>query len=216
MSDEPEAYQTKNQSFCGLEFFVDKRVLIPRLETEQMTKEAIGLVMTNDKIQMTNIADIGTGSGCIAITLAKNLPNAKITAIDISPDALEVAKQNAKTHGVEDQIEFLQGDFFEPLAGKKFDLIISNPPYIPSNDIDTLMESVRDFEPHRALDGGADGLDYIRKLIQDGPRYLAPNGILMFEMEYRHGPAVKKLCPGARIVKDYQGIDRIGILKFKS
>lgn len=204
--NEPIAYIVGTQPFWDLEFFVDSNVLIPRPETEILVEKAIELIK---KQGLRLVADIGTGSGCIAITLAKHLPQIKVIAIESSPKALEVAKKNAKKYGVEKQIEFIQGNFLEPIKGRQVDLIVSNPPYIPSKDLETLMPDVRDFEPHQALDGGSDGLDFIRKLLKANTKHL------IFEFCFGQSPAIRKLCPDVKIIKDYSGIDRIAIIKPK-
>ncbi|MFC1495904.1 peptide chain release factor N(5)-glutamine methyltransferase [Candidatus Margulisiibacteriota bacterium] len=208
----PLAYELKSQPFMDFDFYVDQNVLIPRPETEQLVEKAIEEIK-NLKLKIKNLEllDLGTGSGCIAVSLAKYFSHVKITAVDSSPDALAVARKNAKIHNVYDRIEFIEGNLLEPLAGRKFDLIISNPPYIPSKDIETLDSGVKEWEPRKALDGGVDGLDYIRKLIQEGPEYLNPGGMLIFEMGYGQAEAIRRLCPGVEIIKDYAGIDRIAI-----
>ncbi|NQU17720.1 MAG: peptide chain release factor N(5)-glutamine methyltransferase [Candidatus Saganbacteria bacterium] len=213
LKNEPISYIVGNQAFMSLDFFVDNNVLVPRPETELLVEKSIDIV-TSSKLPVSNfqIADIGTGSGCISISLAKYLPAVMITATESSPRALDIAKKNAKHHQVESKIEFLQGDFLEPLKDKKFDLLVSNPPYIPTKDIETLMPDVRNFEPHQALNGGPEGLDFIRKLITDGPKH---SDTIIFEFGFGQADAIRKLCLNVKILKDYSGIERIAICKNK-
>lgn len=172
---EPLQHILGSQEFCGLEYEVSVDVLIPRYDTEVLVSEAL---TRQPKAQ--SVLDIGTGSGCVAITLQKQLPHAAVTATDISEEALAVARRNATKHAA--VIEFLSGSLFDPLAGRRFDLIVSNPPYIPSADIETLENEVRDYDPRLALDGGADGLDIYRELIPASVDYLNPLGWLLVEI----------------------------------
>lgn len=172
---EPLQHILGTQEFCGLEFEVTPDVLIPRHDTEVLVTEALARMP-----EAQSILDIGTGSGCIAVALAHRLPGASVTALDISEAALMVARRNAGRNGV--TIEFLQGSLFEPVAGRQFDLIVSNPPYIPSSDIETLEPEVRDFDPRGALDGGPDGLDVYRSLIPAAATVLSPGGLLLLEV----------------------------------
>jgi release factor glutamine methyltransferase len=172
---EPLQHILGTQEFCGLEFEVSPDVLIPRHDTEALVAEALAQMP-----EALSILDIGTGSGCIAIALAKHLSKAAVTGIDISPAALEVARRNAQRNGV--AVEFLQGSLFEPVAGRSFDLIVSNPPYIPTRDIDGLEPEVRAGDPPSALDGGADGLDFYRALIPGASCHLHPGGWLLLEV----------------------------------
>lgn len=172
---EPLQHILGTQEFCGLEFEVTPDVLIPRHDTETLVQEALARMPG-----AATILDIGTGSGCIAVSLARQLPQVAITAVDISEAALAVARRNAERNGV--AIEFLQGSLYEPVAGRQFDLIVSNPPYIPSRDIVVLEPEVRDFDPRGALDGGADGLDIYRALIPSALPCLNPGGWLLVEI----------------------------------
>ena len=154
---EPLQHITGSTSFCGFEIAVNRHALVPRPETELLAELGWNFLSTLNS-RLSTALDFGTGTGCIAITLAEKCPNAKIMALDISAEALTLAKQNAAKSNVAKRIEFLQGDGFPALPENiKFDLIISNPPYIPSAEIATLQPEVRDFDPHDALDGGADG-----------------------------------------------------------
>ncbi|KAA0892050.1 peptide chain release factor N(5)-glutamine methyltransferase [Oryzomonas rubra] len=183
---EPLQHILGTQEFCGLEFEVSPDVLIPRHDTETLVTEALAR-----SPEARSVLDIGTGSGCIAVALAHSLPNAAVTAIDISPAALEMARRNAERNGA--TVEFLAGSLLEPVAGRSFDLIVSNPPYIPSTDIDRLEPEVRDFDPRGALDGGADGLDLYRILIPGAPAHLNPSGWLLVEVGIGQAPAVAEL-----------------------
>lgn len=189
---EPVQYITGVQEFWSLEFAVDPRVLIPRPETELVVETALRLLsqVPSLKSQVSSLPsqirllDIGTGSGCIVIALATELPTAEIWATDISADALAVASANAQRHHVHQRIRFLQGNLFTPVAAQqqKFAVIISNPPYIAHNDLPTLQPEVRDWEPRRALDGGREGLDFYWRLLDEAPRYLSTNGWLIVEI----------------------------------
>jgi release factor glutamine methyltransferase len=202
---EPTAYIVGYQPFMGLDFMVNNNVLIPRPETELLFEAAV-----NTPAQ--NIVDLGTGSGCIAIALAKYLPQVKVIGIDHSKEAIKIALNNARRHAVENRCCFLQGNLFVPLK-TPVDLIVSNPPYIPSDEIEKLQPEVKDWEPRLALDGGENGLKYIRRLIQESPQYLKPGGYLIFEFGLDQAKAIRKLADDyfkeIKIVKDYAGIDRI-------
>lgn len=172
---EPLQHILGTQDFCGLEYEVSGDVLIPRYDTEVLITEAI-----KRHPDARTVLDIGTGSGCIAVSLQKMLAGAKVTATDISAAALAVAQRNAEKHGA--GIEFLQGSLFTPVAGRSFDLIVSNPPYIPTADIASLEQEVREFDPRTALDGGCDGLEIYRDLIPEAVDHLNRNGWLMVEI----------------------------------
>jgi release factor glutamine methyltransferase len=183
---EPLQYITGSTSFCGLEIAVNRHVLVPRPETELLAElgwQSLDQLRTSNSELRTPLAlDFGTGSGCIAIALAAKSPPAKITALDISPEALAIAKQNAEANKVADRIDFLTGDGFAALPNQApFDLIISNPPYIPSAEIETLDPEVRDFDPRGALDGGNDGLDFYRRFAAEARSFLKPDGKIMVE-----------------------------------
>lgn len=179
LEGEPLAYITGNRSFYGLDFFVDRNVLIPRPETEILVEEAISWLEHHpDRRKM---ADIGTGSGAIAVTCADHFPDLHITAVDISENALAVAQRNAEFHHVTDQIEFVSNDLLEDWENK-FHLIAANLPYIPSEDLKTL--TVSKFEPLLALDGGKDGLDFIRRLLEQSKNNLLAGGCVFLEIQY--------------------------------
>lgn len=172
---EPLQHILGSQEFCGLEYEVTPDVLIPRHDTEVLVSEAI-----TRRPDARSALDIGTGSGCIAVSLQKRLSKAVVTATDISEAALTVARRNAEKHGA--AIEFLMGSLFAPVAGRRFDLIVSNPPYIPTADIERLDQEVRDYDPRAALDGGSDGLDLYRALIPASVEHLNTGGWLLVEI----------------------------------
>ena len=193
--------------FYNIELKTDKRALIPRDETAILAELAIDFISKN---QYNTALDIGTGSGAIAITVKKNLPKVRVTASDISENALSLARENAIKNNTD--IEFIKSDLFENISGK-FDAILSNPPYIPTKDIEKLERELS-FEPENALDGGADGLDFYRDIILEAKAHLNKNGLLMFEIGFDQGDAVKTLLAksgftDAKVVKDYAGLDRI-------
>jgi release factor glutamine methyltransferase len=178
---EPLQHIVGSTCFCGLEIAVNGHALIPRPETELLAEAGWNFLSTLNP-QPSTALDFGTGTGCLAVTLAVKCPAAQVSAVDISPDALALARQNAARHLVESRLQFFAGDGFTPLpSGARFDLIISNPPYIPAVEIDTLEPEVRDHDPRIALDGGADGLDFYRRLAREAGDFLKPGGRLMLE-----------------------------------
>jgi release factor glutamine methyltransferase len=205
---EPLQHILGSQEFCGLEYEVTPDVLIPRHDTELLVSEA---VTRQPKARL--ILDVGTGSGCIAITLQKRLPLATVTATDISEAALAVARRNAAQHDA--PIEFLLGSLFAPVAGRSFDLIVSNPPYIPTEDIETLDQEVRDYDPRAALDGGDDGLCIYRLLIPASVEHLNQGGWLLVEIGIGQAADVEKLFHDAGkfgetiVALDSAGIERV-------
>lgn len=210
----PVAYILGYKEFMGLAFAVTPAVLIPRPDTEILAEAVIERL---EKKESPSFADIGTGSGAVALSVLANVPEARGSAVDISPDALAVAKKNAGALGVADRVGFYCGDLCEPLAKKHFDAIVSNPPYIPDGDIAGLSPEVRK-EPYGALSGGADGLDFYRRLVQDGAKLLKPDGFMAFEVGIRQAKRVEALAKEAgrfsetRILKDYAGIERVVIM----
>jgi release factor glutamine methyltransferase len=211
---EPAQYITGTQDFYGRAFRVTPDVLIPRPETELLVEAALQ-VMNSDAV----ICDVGTGSGCIAITLLCEHERARAVAIDISPAALDVARLNARTHSVEGRIEFVLSDCFSGLNSKwKFDLILSNPPYVAASALPGLQREVRDHEPLVALSPGADGLSVIRRLLNDAPAFLRPNGYLLMEIGFDQGETVQQLVDQEvwtvkEIRPDLQCIPRIVVLQ---
>ncbi len=176
----PVAYLVGRKEFFSLEFEVTRAVLIPRPDTECVVDECLRLAKP---MPAPTILDIGTGSGCLAVAVARQHKTAQVTAVDISPAALGVASANAARNRVAERVRFLQGDLFAPLpAGERFDFILSNPPYIPHDDISKLAPGVRDYEPHVALDGGADGFAVFDRLIAEATAHLKPNGYLLIEI----------------------------------
>ena len=218
---EPLQHIIGSTSFCGLEIKVSPRVLVPRPETELLAER--GWTFLNERsLPHPGALDIGAGSGCLAIALATKCPTAEVTAVDISPEALTVAQENAAQHGLAERIRFLQGDCFTPLAaGSRFDLILSNPPYIPSGEIATLQPEVRDYDPHTALDGGADGLDYGRRLAAEAGRFLQPQGRLMMEFGDGQAEALRRVFEEQNwvveaMVEDYTHRPRIIVVSRSS
>ena len=195
--------------FYGIRFDVNKKVLTPRMETEILVEQVLN---AQKNYKNSTILDVGTGSGAIAIALAKNC-DAEITAVDVSKSALIVAENNAKKNGV--KIEFLHSNLFENLKRKrKFDIIVSNPPYIPSKDISSLDKNVRECDPILALDGGDDGLDYYRKISKDATSRLKSNGMIFYEVGKGQAGAVRKILrengfEDIKTIKDYNKIERI-------
>lgn len=183
----PVAYLVGRKEFFSLEFEVTRAVLIPRPDTECVVVECLRLAKD---VAEPAILDIGTGSGCLAVAVAKHHKRAQVIAVDISAEALTVASRNAAKHGVAERIRFVQGDLFAPLSSERFDFILSNPPYIPHDDIAKLAPGVRDYEPHQALDGGADGFAVFDRLIAEAPAHLKSNGHLLIEIgSPQEGPA---------------------------
>ena len=207
----PVAYLTGKKDFMGLSFAVNQNVLIPRPETEILT-EFVGEYLRGLGREV-NFADLGVGSGAIAVSILKFVKTARAAAVDISNEALEVAKFNATKFHVEDRIKFYCGDLFEPLEGQIFNAIVSNPPYIPTCELKTLQTEVKS-EPQVALDGGEDGLEFYRRIISDAPRFLADGGLLAVEIGINQASAVRKLFEqeifvDVTILKDLAGIERV-------
>ncbi len=207
----PVAYLTSSKEFMGLTFAVNESVLIPRPETELLT-EGVGEFLRGLGGEVF-FADLGTGSGAIAVSILKFVKTARACAVDLSAAALEVAKFNAQKFHVEDRIEFFCGDLFAPLEGKVFNAIVSNPPYIPRGELETLQVEVKS-EPRLALDGGQDGLNFYRRIISDAPRFLTTSGLLAVEVGINQAAAVKSLMAAANFIdveifKDLAGLERI-------
>jgi release factor glutamine methyltransferase len=213
---EPLQYITGHQEFFKLDFEVTRDVLIPRPETELVV--AVALDLWRDSAEAF-IADVGTGSGCIAISLLHELPHARALATDISPAALQVARKNAGRYGVFERLTLVQSDCFSEVDNQhRFSLIVSNPPYIADHEIETLQLEVREHEPQAALRGGADGLDVIRRLLSQAPRFLRVGGNLVFEIGFGQKERVQELIDPnvldlVEIRKDYQGIPRVVVLE---
>ncbi|HEU0037331.1 MAG TPA: peptide chain release factor N(5)-glutamine methyltransferase [Kofleriaceae bacterium] len=189
LAGEPVAYLLGEQELWGLPFYVDASVLVPRPDTETLIEAARALV---DKTAALRVLDLCTGSGAIAICLAKELPNARVVATEVSPDAAAIAKRNAERNAVADRVEIRTGDLFAPVAGEsRFDLIVSNPPYIASAVIDTLSAEVRR-EPRIALDGGPDGLAFYDRICRAAPEHLVAGGALVVEHGFDQAEAVRQ------------------------
>jgi release factor glutamine methyltransferase len=186
LQHEPLQYITGIQEFWSIDFVVDPRALIPRPETELLVEHALRLLKpaAESENQEPKILDLGTGCGTLAVSLAKEVPNAQIWATDNSHGALELALLNAQKHGVSDRIQFKEGDLWEPLMnlGITFDIILSNPPYVASEEYNDLPPEVRDYEPRSALHGGDGGTYYIERIITEAPCYMKPKAWIMLEM----------------------------------
>lgn len=213
----PIEHITHQKEFMKLMFFVDKDVLIPRQDTEILVEEVISIAR---KINAKKILDLCTGSGAIAVSLAKYLPQIEITAIDISNEALKIAKKNAISNNVENQITFISSDMFTNLNEEKFDIIVSNPPYIKTNVIEELDMQVKN-EPYIALDGGKDGLEFYKKIINESYQYLKFNGYLCLEIGFDQKIDVIELIEnterfiGTYSKKDLFDNDRIVVTRLK-
>jgi len=206
---EPVAYIVGQKEFYGLDLFVDNRVLIPRPETELLVEKAIEISQ-----RRAVVADIGTGSGAIAVSLAVHLPQALVYATDASSGALEVAARNCRRHRVEDRVHLLQGHLLEPLP-EPVDLIVANLPYVSQAELAQLPPEINCYEPREALNGGLDGLDHIRRLLAQAGEHIRPGGVVLLEIGATQGEAAIALArrhlPAAKveIVKDYAGLDRV-------
>lgn len=227
----PVQYLTGQEWFFGLQFHVDRRVLIPRPSTETIVEEVLqharsqpgfggsGLGMGGEGVLL---ADVCTGSGCIAIAILKHLAGARAVATDISPEALEVAAANARRHEVADRIDFLKGDLVQPLldypgtaAKGTLHYLVSNPPYIPDDEWEAVEPNVKNHEPHAALRGGVDGLDYVRGLLTQGADLVRSGGLILIEVadsRAKEALALAEQTPGLmaiRILRDVEGLDRV-------
>jgi release factor glutamine methyltransferase len=211
-SGEPLHYLTGEREFYGLSFRVTPAVLIPRPETELLVEKTIELLKVYPS--PARFLDIGAGSGCIAIAIAREVTSTTVWAVDISAAALNVAKQNADRHGVADRIHFVQGDLLDSfLPNESFDFILSNPPYVPLSECDNLPSDVRDYEPHLALFGGETGLEIYSRLIPRVPSHLAPGGYCLIESGAGQSEQIRELIEKAgmsiqMILNDLQGISR--------
>lgn len=223
---EPTQYLTGKQEFWGLEFQVNPDVLIPRPETEHIIEVALerlgarGIkinMRTGEPSPLLRVADVGTGSGCLAVALAHELPHAEIFATDISAAALVVARRNAARHGVSSRVRFFEGDLLKPMSAspRSFDLIVSNPPYVPQDDAATLAREVREHEPHTALFGGSSGIEMYERLIQEAGELLRSGGLLVLELGYNSAQQARTILIAQRhwanvsITNDLAGIPRV-------
>jgi release factor glutamine methyltransferase len=212
---EPFQHIVGKQEFYGLGFEVTPDVLIPRPETEILVEKAIELLRSKER---PRICEIGTGSGCISIALLHELPTASAVAGDISTAAMAVAKRNAVANGVDERIEFVVSNVFEQIPSERFDAILSNPPYVPDSDLESLQAEVREYEPKEALVGGSDGLSVICGIVENAPAYLVNGGWLLMEIGFNQAEKVRTLFAPKNwtafdLLPDLQGIPRIVVAK---
>lgn len=218
---EPLQHILGSTSFCGVELMVNKNALIPRPETEILAEKGWTFLvkLVRSGVARPRVLDFGTGTGCLAITLATKCPEAEFYALDISREALDIAVANAKRHSVSDRIHFVVSDAFQQCpADLKFDLLISNPPYIPTAELATLQPEVRDYDPRLALDGGSDGLNFYRHLAEFAPAFLNPEGHVMLEFGDGQSAVLEKVFSDRpweliSIEPDYTGRPRILIAR---
>lgn len=210
---EPVAYLVGHREFFSLDFEVTRDVFIPRPDTETLVVEALERLQS---VAAPRVLELGTGSGCIAVALAKNHPGMSVTAVDISPAALEIARRNADRNGVADRIRFIESELFGSVpAGHEYDAVVSNPPYIPRNEIRGLDPQVSRHEPELAIAGGPDGLDIIRRISAESPGYLKPGGLLILECSSEQTEAVSDLLAadqvfgGIQVCSDLSGAPRV-------
>lgn len=208
---EPIAYLRGEREFYGLKFRVDRRVLVPRPDTETLVD--VALARSAHVSMSMRLLDLCTGSGCVAITMARQRPTSRVSATDLSPDALAVARDNALRLGAYN-VAFYMGDLFAPLGGQRFDVVTANPPYIPTAEIATLMPDVRDYEPRLALDGGTDGLDLVRRIVDEAPEHLERGGLLALEIGAGEAPETASMLTQrgfdeVRVDRDIAKIERV-------
>lgn len=226
----PLQHITGVQEFMGYTFRVNPHVLIPRQDTETLVTEAAKTIQSTPREKLSffeklkgrkewDVLDLCCGSGAVGISLAKICSNVKVTATDISAEAVETAEANAEDLRV--KVRFITGDMFEPVKGRKFDMIVSNPPYIRTNMISILQEEVKDHEPLNALDGGRDGLDFYRTIVERAADFLKPEGFLLMEIGHDQGEDLRKMLKDsgkyspAVVIKDLPGRDRVVKCKLK-
>lgn len=215
LNGKPVQYITRKQEFMGLDLYISEGALIPRGDTEIALDRAISMKYDSKRLQ---IIDMCTGSGAIAVAMAARFPDATVYAVDISPAALACARVNVEKFGLQDRIFLIEGDLFASLKGldleNKTDIVISNPPYIPTDEIACLEDGVKNYEPVVALDGGADGLDFYRVIIYDAASYLKCGGCLVLEIGHDQGQRVMNMIEtsgfytGVHLDKDLAGLDR--------
>lgn len=208
----PVQYLLGTQSFFGYDFFVNRNVLIPRADTEVLVSEALKLSKENAKV-----LDLCTGSGCIAVSLKSERRDLRVSASDISEEALGIARLNADYNNAD--IDFYEGDLFEAI-NERYDVIVSNPPYIETEEIECLETNVRDFEPRKALDGGATGLDFYEKIFKEAGEYLSEHGVIAVEIGCNQALSVSDIAgrngfENIRVVKDLSGLDRVVTARLK-
>lgn len=213
LAHEPVQYLVGAWSFYGIELATDARALIPRPSTETLVERVL---LEAKSRPMGTIVDLCTGSGCVAIALARHLPGSRVIATDVSAEALSLAADNLNRTGLTERIELREGALFDPIAGEgPFDAIVANPPYIPDREWDDVAANVREHEPHGALRGGADGLDLIRPILDEAPGLLAAGGLLAVELAAGHARTVLRSAErddrlaGAELIADHEGHDRV-------
>lgn len=216
---EPIAYLTGRAHFFNLEFEVTRQTLIPRPDTETLVENVVQVLKRQLALEHPRILDLCTGSGCIAAAIAHHVKNAVVIATEINPATAAVARQNIERLGLAGRVSVEEGDLFEPVARlvdpQPFDIIVSNPPYIPSGQIASLDRSVRDYEPVGALDGGPDGLSFHRRILKEAPGRLVDGGLVFLEIQFDQGEAARALAEETggwqevRVLKDYSGRDRV-------
>jgi release factor glutamine methyltransferase len=214
---EPVAYIMGEKEFWAMSLIVNRYVLIPRPETECLVELALTEIPENPAGAPAEILELGTGSGAIILALAAERPGHRYLALDYSFEALRVSQKNACRHGLAPAVEFICGDWFSPfkLTRARFDLIVSNPPYIPTADINGLQAEITQFEPRSALDGGRDGTDCLKRIIDAAPDYLRPGGVLVLEIGYDQAELVlqiaqnRKAYDGFQVEKDFSGLTRV-------
>ncbi|NJM52640.1 MAG: peptide chain release factor N(5)-glutamine methyltransferase [Blastocatellia bacterium] len=208
---EPFQHITGKQEFYGLDFEVNSDVLIPRPETELIVENAIEILQ---KIEKPRFCEVGTGSGCISISILHNVSKATAIGLDVSEKALKITRRNAEKHEVSDRVELKISDVFAVLTEEKFSLIVSNPPYVPSEDISGLQTEVRDFEPIIALTDGKDGLSIVEHIVENSPKFLYSKGFLLMEIGFSQAEKVRQMFSPeiwqtVEILPDLQGIPRM-------
>lgn len=216
LKQEPVQYLVGEAWFFGLPLHVDRRVLIPRPATETIVEHALQHLRRAERAhEAIRIADVCTGSGCVAVALAKHLPKGEVVATDVSEGALEVARLNAERHGVADRIDFRAGHLLEPLRGERFGLLVANPPYIPDAEWEAVAPNVRDHEPTLALRGGADGLDLVRPLLAGAPAHAEAGAWVLVEAADSNALAALELVrttdayASAEVLDDFEGLPRV-------
>lgn len=212
---EPVDYLVGHAPFFSMMLKVNRATLIPRPSTETLVEHVIQHARRTPGFASPLIADIGTGSGAIAVAVAKHIPDSRVIATDVSPDALAVAKENAAAQGVADRVDFREGDLFAPLQGERVKYLLSNPPYIPDDEWDAVEPNVKDYEPHTALRGGPDGLRFVRPLIEGCRAYLDPPAHVCIEIAAATKRAVLDLAAAnpalanAHVLNDHEGLPRV-------